>query len=84
MILCNIYMEEEEKHPNEWTFMDFLIYVKNHYHKFLLLLLAIVIIVVIDHITNINATLFSFPSPVLGVPTTTNVSLKNKKKNLKK
>jgi MFS superfamily sulfate permease-like transporter len=74
----------EEKHPNDWDFYDYLMYIKIHYHKFLLLLLAIIIIIVVDYITNINALMFTIPSPIPGVPGTTNVSVKIKKNKNKK
>lgn len=42
-------------------------YIKNHYIKFLLLLLVILIILIVDYITSINSTLFSMPSPIIGL-----------------
>jgi hypothetical protein len=42
-------------------------YIKNNYIKFLLLLLSFFIIVVVDHISHLNAIIFSLPYVISGV-----------------
>jgi len=75
----------EEKHPNDWDFFDYLVYIKNNYYKFLLLLLAVIIIIIVDHITNINALIFTMPSAVqIPGQTNTSSSIKLNKKMKKK
>ena len=58
-------LEEEFDIHNIHSIMK---YIRVHYFKFLLLLFAIIIIIVVDYITSINSTLFSMPSPIIGVP----------------
>ena len=79
------YNYTEEKHPNDWDFFDYLVYIKNNYFKFLLLLLVVIIIVSVDHITNINSLIFTLPSavPIPG-QTNTSSSIKLNKKMKKK
>jgi hypothetical protein len=57
-----------DKYNNEeFTFWNTLNYIKDNYVQFLLLLLVFIIIYIVDHISNINAMIFTMPSPIIGV-----------------
>ena len=60
----NDYIEE----ISLWNIHSIFIYIKEHIVSFLLLLLVIIIIYIVDHISNINAIIFTLPSPVIGLP----------------
>ena len=65
-------------------------YIPLHYIQLFLFILVPIIIYIVDHISNINAMLFSIPSPIPGAapssqPKNPQIQLKNKKnKNYKK
>jgi hypothetical protein len=68
-----------------WNIHSIFLYIKDHIISFLLLLLVIIIIYIVDHISNINNIIFSFPPPVIGLPIQNNNSqLKTKIKIPKK
>lgn len=77
-------MNKEINDNNEefslWDIHSIILYIKDHIISFLLLLLVIVIIYIVDHISNINSIIFSFPSPVVGLPTQSNTKIKIPKK----
>ena len=52
---------------------------KDNFIKFLLLLSVPVIIYIVDHISNINAIIFSFPSPVIGLPVQNKIKIPKKR-----
>jgi len=67
-------------------------YIPLHYIQLFLFILVPIIIYIVDHISNINAIIFSMPSPVPGAPSSQpnqqnppQIQAKNKKnKNYKK
>ena len=65
----------------EFSIWD-IFYTKDNFIKFLLLLSVPVIIYIVDHISNINAIIFSFPSSVIGLPVQNKI--KTPKKRLPK
>jgi hypothetical protein len=52
---------------DELTFWNTLNYIKDNYVQFLLLLLVFIIIYTVDHISNVNALIFSIQSPTPGL-----------------
>ena len=61
----NLLQNEREKYNIDFTSIKSVVsYIINHYEKFLLLLLVFVIIYIIEHISNINAILYSLPSAI--------------------
>jgi hypothetical protein len=68
-----------------WNVHTIIKYVKVHYMQFLLLILVFIIIYVVDHISSINAIIFTMPSIIPGPSTNSVISTKIKKsKKLKK
>jgi hypothetical protein len=58
-------------------------YFKENFIGLLLLLLALCIIYFVDHISRINAVLFSMPSPIPTVPTAIHNIMTHKSKKMK-
>ena len=52
---------------DELTFWNSLNYIKDNYVQFLLLILVFIIIYTVDHISNVNALIFSIQSPIPGL-----------------
>lgn len=52
---------------DELTFWNTLNYIKDNYVQFLLLILVFIIIYTVDHISNVNALIFSIQSPIPGL-----------------
>jgi hypothetical protein len=67
-----IYYDNEEF--SLWNINSIILYIKDHIISFFLLLLVLVIIYIVDHISNINTIIFSFPSPVTSLPVHNNMS----------
>ena len=73
----------------EYSFTDIssiISYIQNHYIQIFMLFTVLVIIFVVDHISNINAILFSIPSPIpISLPPSQPIihNMKNLKKNKK-
>ena len=59
-------------------------YVKNNWFQFLLLILVFIIIYVVDYISNINAIIFSIPSPIPGFSALPIKSIPQLKQNFNK
>lgn len=71
----------------KWDIYTILSYIKVHYVQFLLLILVFIIIYIVDYITNLNAAIFTFPSPIPGVSSTASKPMnliKNKSKSKSK
>jgi hypothetical protein len=69
----------------KWNIYTIIKYIKLHYVQFLLLILVFIIIYVVDHISYINSTIFTIPSPnpFLSTPASKNtihIKIKNPKK----
>jgi hypothetical protein len=62
----------------EFSIWD-IFYTKDNFIKFLLLLSVPVIIYIVDHISNINSIIFSFPSPVIGLPVQNKIKIPKKR-----
>ena len=80
-------IEEFSGDISTWDIYTIINYIKVHIVQFILLILVFIIIYVVDSITNMNASVFSLPSAIPGISTTTNAILtpiKNKIKKLKK
>jgi hypothetical protein len=71
-------MDKEFSMDEEFSIWDIL-NTKDNFIKFLLLLLVPVIIYIVDHISNINAIIFSFPSPVIGLPVQNKIKIPKKR-----
>jgi len=65
----NLLQNEKEKYSLDFTSIQSVVsYIINHYEKFLLLILVFVIIYIIEHISNINASLFGTTQPnIMGI-----------------
>jgi len=67
---------------------SFLIYMVNHYEKFLLFLLVCIIIYLVDYLSNINALIYAAPQIIPGlnnpINSATNIHNKNVNVNVKK
>ena len=50
------------------NFTSIISYIKNNYIQFLLLILVFFIVFIVDYISNINAIIFSIPSPIPSFP----------------
>lgn len=65
-------MSEKSYFENEdfsiYSFTSIINYIKNNYIQFLMLILVFFIIFIVDHISNINAMIFSITSPVPSFP----------------
>jgi hypothetical protein len=71
-------MDKEFSMDEDFSIWDIL-NTKDNFIKFLLLLLVPVIIYIVDHISNINAIIFSFPSPVIGLPVQNKIKIPKKR-----
>lgn len=73
---------EFEEELSIWNFNSILNYIKQNFIQILLLFLVFVIIYIVDHLSNINATIFSMPSVIAGLPSIkpTIVKRRNSKK----
>jgi hypothetical protein len=72
-----------------WDINSILNYIKNHFIQFFLLILVFVIIYIVDHISNVNAMIFSSPSAIPGISaqqskTQINLKIAKKSKSYKK
>ena len=78
-------MDDDEFSGNifDWDVSKIIKYISVHYVQFILLILTFVIIYVVDRISNINATLFSMPSAIPGIPPQLNKIVKIKKNKKK-
>ena len=62
-----IYKYDKQKYHIDFSDIKSIIrYVINHYEKFLLLLLILVMVYFIDHLTNVNATIYGATHIPLG------------------
>lgn len=71
-------MDKEFSMDEDFSIWDIL-NTKDNFIKFLLLLSVPVIIYIVDHISNINAIIFSFPSPVIGLPVQNKIKIPKKR-----
>lgn len=55
-----------------WNTKTIILYVINHFEKFLLLCLAIIIVYFVDYISNINAMIYASPQIIPGLNNHTN------------
>jgi hypothetical protein len=83
--------ESEYEDFSIYNFSSIMNFIKNNYIQIFMLFLVFIIIYIVDHISNINAMIFSMPSPIPGMasqnPQTKllqRITVPKKRKNSKK
>jgi len=78
--------QEDYEELSIWDLNSIINYIKDNYIQFLLLILVFFIIYIVDYISNINAMIFSMPSPIPGSkpPDSTQIKLPKKRRQSKK
>lgn len=61
-------MDTYEDELSIWNMNSIFTYIKDHIIQILMLISVFIIIYVVDHISNINTTIFSMPSAIPGMP----------------
>jgi hypothetical protein len=76
--------QNKELDNNDWDFYSIINFIKENIVQILLFILVFVIIFIVDYISNINAAIFSMPSPIPGITSQNNLQPLHKKiKNIK-
>ena len=83
-LFCYIMKESDEyEELSIWNIKSIIDYIKENFIQILLFISVFIIIYIVDYISNINAVLFSMPSPI---PVVNNKKLQplKRRKNFKK